>query len=98
MATAEELGHETPNHAPSSKNGLPTYKESATRSRLQESELTMIVTFITENQEGFHTYTGHIVSRGPTTIVVLLTEPFSIAGRSVQFPITDVVSEKVISA
>jgi hypothetical protein len=58
----------------------------------------MVVTFITENQEGFHTYTGHIVSRGPTTIVVLLTEPFSIAGRSVQFPITDVVSEKVISA
>jgi hypothetical protein len=58
----------------------------------------MIVTFITEDQEGFHTYTGHIVSRGPTTIVVLLTEPFSIAGRSVQFPITEVVSEKVISA
>jgi hypothetical protein len=37
------------------------------------------------------------VSRGPTTIVVLLTEPFSMAGRSVQFPIATVVEEKVVS-
>jgi hypothetical protein len=58
----------------------------------------MVVTFITEDRDGFHTYTGHVVCRGPSTIVVLLTEPFSIAGRSVQFPITDVVEEKVISA
>ena len=58
----------------------------------------MVVTFITEDRDGLHTYTGHVVSRGPSTIVVLLTEPFSLAGRSVQFPITDVVEEKVISA
>lgn len=58
----------------------------------------MVVTFITEDRDGFHTYTGHVVSRGPTTIVVLLTEPFNLAGRSVQFPITDVVEEKVITA
>lgn len=58
----------------------------------------MVVTFITKDRDGFHTYTGHIVSRGPSTIVVLLTEPFNIAGRSVQFPIADVVEEKVISA
>jgi len=58
----------------------------------------MVVTFITEDRDGLHTYTGHIVSRGPSTIVVLLTEPFSLAGRSVQFPITDVVDEKVVSA
>lgn len=58
----------------------------------------MIVTFITEDREGFHTYTGHVVSRGPSTIVVLITEPFGLAGRSVQFPIADVVSEKVVSA
>jgi len=57
----------------------------------------MIVTFITEGRDGLHTYTGHVVTRGPSTIVVLLTEPFSLAGRSVQFPIDDVVSEKVIS-
>lgn len=55
----------------------------------------MDITFITEDLDGFHTYTGHVVSRGPTTIVVLLTEPYSIAGRSVQFPITSVVEEKV---
>lgn len=58
----------------------------------------MVVTFITEDRDGLHTYTGHVVCRGPSTIVVLLTEPFSIAGRSVQFPIDDVVSEKVVSA
>lgn len=58
----------------------------------------MIVTFITEDQDGLHTYTGHVVSRGPSTIVVLLTEPFSVAGRSVQFPIKSVISENVISA
>jgi len=58
----------------------------------------MVVTFITEDGEGFHTYTGHVVSRGPSTVVVLLTEPFAIAGRSVQFPINQVVEEKVISA
>ncbi len=58
----------------------------------------MVVTFITEDQEGFHTYTGHVVSRGPTTIVVMLTEPFSMAGRSVQFPKKAVVEEKIVSA
>lgn len=58
----------------------------------------MVVTFITQDNDGFHTYTGHVVSRGPTTIVMLLTEPFSLAGRSVQFTISSVVEEKVISA
>ena len=58
----------------------------------------MVVTFITQHADGFRTYTGHVVSRGPTTIVMLLTEPFSQAGRSVQFPISSVVEEKVISA
>lgn len=57
----------------------------------------MVVTFITNQNDGFHTYTGHVVSRGPTTIVLLLTEPFGLAGRSVQFPIDSVVEEKVIS-
>ncbi len=65
---------------------------------LEVGKVEMVVTFITEDQDGFHTYTGHVVSRGPTTIVVLLTEPFSMAGRSVQFPISTVIEEKVISA
>jgi hypothetical protein len=58
----------------------------------------MVITFITEDTNGFHTYTGHVVSRGPSTIVLMLTEPFSMAGRSVQFPKDTVVEEKVISA
>lgn len=58
----------------------------------------MVVTFVTEDPEGLHTYTGHVVSRGPTTIVLLLTEPFNMAGRSVQFQIEDVIEERVISA
>jgi hypothetical protein len=58
----------------------------------------MVVTFITQDQDGFHTYTGHVVSRGPTTIVVLLTDPFRMAGRSVMFPMSNVVEEKVVSA
>ncbi len=58
----------------------------------------MVVTFITKDQDGLRTYTGHIVSRGPTTIVLLLTEPFGLAGRSVQFRISDIVEEKAISA
>jgi hypothetical protein len=58
----------------------------------------MVVTFITQDQDGIHTYTGHIVSRGPATIVIMLTEPFSMAGRSVQFPISHVLEEKAISA
>jgi hypothetical protein len=57
----------------------------------------MIVTFITEDQDGLHTYTGHVVCRGPSTIVMLLTEPFNLAGRSVQFPMTAVLEEKLIS-
>jgi hypothetical protein len=38
-----------------------------------------------------------VVSRGPATIVLMLTEPFSMAGRSVQFPMTQVVEEKIIA-
>ena len=58
----------------------------------------MVVTFITQDQDGLHTFTGHVISRGPTMIVLLITEPFNLAGRSVQFPISQVVKEKLISA
>jgi len=57
----------------------------------------MVVTFITQDQSGFPTYPGHVVCRGPSTIVLLLTEPFSMAGRSVQFPMTAVLEEKLVS-
>lgn len=57
----------------------------------------MVVSFITQDQDGSHAFTGHVVSRGPTMIVLLLTEPFGLAGRSVQFRISDIIEEKVIS-
>ena len=58
----------------------------------------MVITFITQDEDGLHTYTGHVISRGPSSIMVLLTEPFALAGRSVSFPISSVIEEKVISA
>ena len=58
----------------------------------------MITTFVTQDDDGVHTYTGHVVSRGPSSIVLLLTQPFALAGRSVQFPMSEVLEEKVISA
>jgi hypothetical protein len=58
----------------------------------------MVVTFVTQDQDGLHTFTGHVVSRGPTTIVLLLTEPFGLAGRSIQFLISDIIEERVTSA
>lgn len=57
----------------------------------------MVVTFITKDEDGIHTYTGHVVSRGPSTIVLLLTEPFNLAGRSVQFPIDTVLEERAVT-
>lgn len=58
----------------------------------------MVVTFITKDEDGIRTYTGHVVSRGPSTIVVLLTEPFNMAGRSVQFPIDSVLEERTVAS
>lgn len=53
----------------------------------------MIVTVTVETDSGSSSYTGHIVCRGPGTMQMLLTEPFSSAGQCVQFPLTQVVSE-----
>ena len=58
----------------------------------------MIVTVTVETETGTRTYTGHIVSRGPTTMSMLLTEPFAMAGRCVQFPLDQVVEEKAAPA
>ncbi|HLT96221.1 MAG TPA: hypothetical protein VK070_05470 [Acidimicrobiia bacterium] len=54
----------------------------------------MIVTITLQTETGIRTYTGHIVSRGPSTMEMLLTEPFALAGRCVQFPLSEVVSEE----
>lgn len=54
----------------------------------------MIATVTVATETGSRSYTGHIVCRGPGTMDMLLTEPFSVAGRSVQFPLADVVTEE----
>ncbi len=53
----------------------------------------MIVTVTITIDGGPRTYTGHIICRGPGTMDMLLTEPFSLAGRTVQFPLASVISE-----
>ena len=53
----------------------------------------MIVTVTIETDSGSQSYTGHVVCRGPSTMEMLLTEPFSMAGRTVQFPLSTVVTE-----
>ncbi|MGH8875193.1 MAG: hypothetical protein ACRDVM_08080 [Acidimicrobiia bacterium] len=58
----------------------------------------MVHTFITQDDSGLHAYTGHVVCRGPSTIVVLLTEPYTVAGHTVSFPISSVLSERVVVA
>lgn len=58
----------------------------------------MIVTVTIQTESGYRSYTGHIVSRGPGTMDMLLTEPFGMAGRCVQFPLAQVLSEQPHSA
>lgn len=53
--------------------------------------MTYIVTI--ETDSGLRTYTGHVVCRGPSTMEMLLTDPFPVAGRTVQFPLTAIVSQ-----
>jgi|FLYL01.1.fsa_nt_gi hypothetical protein len=53
----------------------------------------MIVTVTVHNESGTRSYTGHVVYRGPVTMEMLLTDPFPLAGRCVQFPLSQVVSE-----
>jgi len=54
----------------------------------------MAVTVTVETDTGASTYIGNIVCRGPATMELLLTEPFSVAGRTVQFPLSSVIDEK----
>jgi hypothetical protein len=58
---------------------------------------TMIVTVTIETDTGHRAYTGHIVCRGPSTMEMLLTDPFPMAGRTVQFPLKSVVSEDTLA-
>lgn len=53
----------------------------------------MIVTVTVDTDAGTRSYTGHIVCRGPGTMEMLLTEPFSAAGQCVQFPVARIIDE-----
>jgi len=55
---------------------------------------TMISTFVVRQEHGEREYTGHVSSRSPHTIVVLLTKPYSAAGQVVKIPTCDVISEQ----
>lgn len=55
----------------------------------------MIVTVTVDTEEGRRSYTGHEVCSGPRTVDMLLTEPHTMAGRTVQFPLDAVVSRQV---
>lgn len=53
----------------------------------------MTVTVTVQTERGERTYTGHVVCSGPRTVDMLLTEPHSMAGRTVHFPRESVVGE-----
>jgi hypothetical protein len=54
----------------------------------------MIVRITTNQQQGDSEYVGHVLTRGPSRIVMILTEPYNHAGSSVSLPINEVVSEE----
>ncbi|MFP5331206.1 MAG: hypothetical protein ACLGHX_02420 [Acidimicrobiia bacterium] len=51
-------------------------------------------TFVVRTENGERVYTGHVSSRSPSTITLLLTTPYDVAGRVVKFPVEDVISEQ----
>lgn len=55
---------------------------------------TMTHTFVVSTEKGERVYTGHVSSRSPSTITLLLTEPYAAAGRVVKISIDDVISEQ----
>lgn len=63
------------------------------RRRTEQRTSEMIVTVTIETDSGSQSYTGHVVCRGPSTMEMLLTEPFSMAGRTVEFPVSTVLNE-----
>jgi len=53
----------------------------------------MTHTFAVTTEHGPRFYTGHVASRSPSTIKILLTSPYEAAGRVVEIAVEDVVSE-----
>lgn len=56
---------------------------------------TMTYTFVVHTEHGNRVYTGHVSSRSPSTITLLLTSPYDTAGRVVTIPVQDVISEQL---
>ncbi|MEX2654794.1 MAG: hypothetical protein WD532_07175 [Acidimicrobiia bacterium] len=56
---------------------------------------TLTHTFVVRTEHGNRTYTGHVSSRSPSTITLLLTSPYDAAGRVVKIAVQDVISEQV---
>lgn len=55
----------------------------------------MIHTFVVATDQGERVYTGHVSSRSPSTITLLLTAPYDAAGRVVRLATSDVISERI---
>ena len=55
---------------------------------------TMTYTFLVQASDGQRVYTGHVSSRSPSTITMLLTTPYDVAGRVVKISVADVISEQ----
>lgn len=53
----------------------------------------MFHTVIVTTEHGQRIYTGHVSSRSPSTITMLLTTPYDQAGRVVTIRTNDVISE-----
>lgn len=54
---------------------------------------TMTYTFVVNTEHGRRVYTGRVSSRSPSTITMLLTTPYDLAGRVVRISVQDVISE-----
>lgn len=54
---------------------------------------TMTYTFVVNTELGQRVYTGRVSSRSPSTITMLLTTPYDLAGRVVRISVQDVISE-----
>lgn len=54
---------------------------------------TMTHTFVVNTELGQRVYTGRVSSRSPSTITMLLTTPYDLAGRVVRIAVQDVISE-----
>ena len=56
----------------------------------------MIESFIIQEDDGIRTHTGRVICNDAGTLVMVLTEPSSMRGRSVRFAADQVIESKVL--